>query len=992
MKKNGCIQRFLVLIFLLALTPVAYADFVITDFMHDIVKWGIQEEREAMTLLDSAPPKTLVIPRIKKEPRIDGKLDDACWTTASECDFFTAVKGFNVKPQLRWGIDRSREKLNVKICYDDRFLYMAITAQEPLLCMLKPNMETRDSQVWKNDCIDIIFNTTGKRDRSIHTLINTCPAVYDAEESETPDYKAAGAAFNWKEMQVACQKDIEKGGLVFEIRFDFGSVGGTPREGSRWGFNLGRQRFVAEIEGVCTYSSWNGYPFGFSKCSKYNGDIVFGGMAFSETSMDTPFLGKNKIGAKVYPYEKNSELTAQVEILGSDGKLVSGKPVTVIAPAEKWTEFVLPFQIEREGCQYAMLKVTDKDGKEVFRSRLPLYVEPVSTTFQTAVAAVVENLRFFVGKSGNGGLSTEFGELDAKARALKKEIDVLLRSFAQNNAVQNDRKQWQALQDRIREFQRIGCAVIWDRELELPGGPDALPDSLRSIDRIVFRACQNEYVTRTMLITNLTRENLILAIRSAGILDGRSALDSCNLLISPPLQTSEILEKNPNALKYSMTRGWNLPGKVGEPFYRISGLGELVIPPLSTRQILAVFHVRNHLKIRQGTSFRKYNCGSFQIYPLNMAVSPHEIKLEARIDNFAIPSVADLGVFLYEYGQEKIADQNRVEHKVNQWFSCDGLTGNWNFNDPRFTGIPANPKRSLAQIKKEAARRNAYPGTRRGWGYGDFAKLQKMGSQLGGYMSAAHKDYIRAYFREFVKQLKAHGIPENEIVVQALDEAKGGQIKVVADIGRIFKEIFPGIRLALTCQISGAEREQLDGIIDFWLPAGGYVWEKGRKISEGTFWGPPLGFYDRQKDKGAVIYPYQCSVPVRSRDPLGYFRMFGWRAFNIGADGIAVFTGNDNLYHNLNEFGGELIGTRGWEAFRNGVQDWQYCHLLMQEIGRIETKNPEAAVRMKKHLERIFRKLFEAGPFPDGTAESVARVNAAKYAVADMILDARKLK
>ena len=204
--------------------------------------------------------------------------------------------------------------------------------------------------------------------------------------------------------------------------------------------------------------------------------------------------------------------------------------------------------------------------------------------------------------------------------------------------------------------------------------------------------------------------------------------------------------------------------------------------------------------------------------------------------------------------------------------------------------------------------------------------------------------------------------------------------------------IFPGIRLALTCQISGAEREQLDGIIDFWLPAGGYVWEKGRKISEGTFWGPPLGFYDRQKDKGAVIYPYQCSVPVRSRDPLGYFRMFGWRAFNIGADGIAVFTGNDNLYHNLNEFGGELIGTRGWEAFRNGVQDWQYCHLLMQEIGRIETKNPEAAVRMKKHLERIFRKLFEAGPFPDGTAESVARVNAAKYAVADMILDARKLK
>lgn len=991
MQKSINVQKFIIIFLIFTITNNLFSG-AIDRYKVEKVKWNVPQERIVMQMLSFIPRNIITIPKIIQAPKLDGKSDDECWQQATLIDFFTATRGHDVKPQLRWGVDPTREKFEVKLCYDDKYLYVAMIAEEPLVGLVHPIMSKHDQAIWKDDCFEFFFDTNLNRTTDYHSIVNIAGAYFDSEDSCDKKIKTKGRSFDWKDAKFAVRKDIKNGYVYIEARFDFASVGGRPKLGSSWGMNLAWQRRVSGFEGVKNYRSWNGYPNGFSKTTKYHGNMVFGNVALHAEKFSAPFIGKNEFACSINSHDSDMKLKAYVEVINQAGVKDKSTEITFKASKGKALNIKLPFLVKGEGVQYAMLCIKDESGNTLMRLRRPFYIEPVQTKLQESWGKVITNLDKLQERSSNQKFTESINKIFNTAKTLKQRIQKFYSAAVKSGDTETKRKKWNSFMDEVNTVMSMGSLIVWTKNPHLKASPESFPDSLTDIKQLDLRGCKNEYVSSTVMLSNLTDQNLVTILRTKGVVGWGSPFDKVEVLTTPAVSSATILDNNPAALDYSLTRGFNLPKDTGEPLYRVSGLGEIVVPPLSSRQVFLIFHINKKVRINRNADFKNFNKGLLQFWTLNKAMTPKNIKLNVRVDNFEIPTVAALGVYFWEYANTKKFNDNQFEHKINTWFASDGLTKEWNFGLKKFAAVKGNNKSSLRRIVSEAKRTRDYPGTKRGWAYGHFAKLAKLGPKLGGYMSETHKEYIKAHFKQYVKLLNEQGIKSEDIVISTIDEAKGKEIDKIVDIGRLVKEAIPGIRLALTTQIRGKDRDKLDGIIDFWLPAGGYIWEKGRKHSEGTFWGPALGFYDKQKDKGAIIYPYQCSVPVRGQCPIGYFRMYGWRAFDTGVDGIAVFSGGSNVYNHLNSFG-DIPGNRGWEAFRDGVEDWQYCNRLKKEIERIEKTHPALAKKSWQEISKIFRSIIKhGGPNPKDSPELAKKIEYGRIQIANMILRLKKVK
>ena len=110
---------------------------------------------------------------------------------------------------------------------------------------------------------------------------------------------------------------------------------------------------------------------------------------------------------------------------------------------------------------------------------------------------------------------------------------------------------------------------------------------------------------------------------------------------------------------------------------------------------------------------------------------------------------------------------------------------------------------------------------------------------------------------------------------------------------------------------------------------------------------------------------------MKAKQPYSYYRLLPWRAFQRGQTGAGFWI----YYYGLNfepgavpwddtlrplGFSGVVYGakaspvslscngekivpSRRWEAWREGVEDYQYLHELQQAIDKIKTKDPQTA-------------------------------------------------
>jgi hypothetical protein len=132
------------------------------------------------------------------------------------------------------------------------------------------------------------------------------------------------------------------------------------------------------------------------------------------------------------------------------------------------------------------------------------------------------------------------------------------------------------------------------------------------------------------------------------------------------------------------------------------------------------------------------------------------------------------------------------------------------------------------------------------------------------------------------------------------------------------------------------------------------------------------------KDYGKQVWTYECLRPMKAKEPYSYYRLLPWRAFKRGQTGAGFWI----YYYGLNfkpgavpwddtlrprgfsgvvygkpgspvpMHGENIIPSRRWEAWREGVEDYQYLFEAQKAIDKISSENPKQAKRFQKSLDK----------------------------------------
>lgn len=268
------------------------------------------------------------------------------------------------------------------------------------------------------------------------------------------------------------------------------------------------------------------------------------------------------------------------------------------------------------------------------------------------------------------------------------------------------------------------------------------------------------------------------------------------------------------------------------------------------------------------------------------------------------------------------------------------------------------------------------------WGLGvNRRQLPNMGAPL----SAEWKNGLRTWLNAWVARLRDRGIDYDRFAMYPFDEMIPVEF---LELARFIKEVDPKIRIYANSRgdDEGAELARIAPYIDIWcfrdLPVGGRMSESEKKI----------------RKSGAPVWSYDVARPAKGKPPLGYYRMQMWRAFARGDQGCGFWVYADpgvdaaNAWDDLAspdgkysiiyglpgkpeglELSGEsLVPSRRWEAWRDGVEDFEYLSRLRDAIqaARQQGRWTEADAAQAL-LSRVVREVLDSSE--DGSAIRSAR-------------------
>ena len=96
---------------------------------------------EARAAAKTPPPRRLTAVRTKIAPKLDGRLDDACWKQAAKATGFTRY-GYSIAPNIP-----HPEQTIGRVCFDDENLYISMECQVGDVKRLKAQLAEIDKMV-----------------------------------------------------------------------------------------------------------------------------------------------------------------------------------------------------------------------------------------------------------------------------------------------------------------------------------------------------------------------------------------------------------------------------------------------------------------------------------------------------------------------------------------------------------------------------------------------------------------------------------------------------------------------------------------------------------------------------------------------------------------------------------------------------------------------------------------------------------------------------
>lgn len=161
---------------------------------------------------------------------IDGIIQEKTWQDADAlCNFYS----YNVGTP-------DESPTMVQMSYDDKALYIAVQCPEKPEIPLKPVQTQRDSAIWGDDSMEFFF--AGRPGHAFQLIVNRAGAQFDAELRQRVPGDPWRPYAEWNATWQSAAAALPGGGWSAEIAIPLEMLGGAPKSGETWRFNLVRNR------------------------------------------------------------------------------------------------------------------------------------------------------------------------------------------------------------------------------------------------------------------------------------------------------------------------------------------------------------------------------------------------------------------------------------------------------------------------------------------------------------------------------------------------------------------------------------------------------------------------------------------------------------------------------------------------------------------------------------------------------------------------------
>jgi len=205
-------------------------------------------------LLKKLEKRDIKARQTKRPPVIDGKLDDECWKKNNNpaSNFFRYP--FIGKPKLAY------DQTIVKVCYDNKNLYVAIRAYDNDFDSIRgKDLERDDNAIFNNDAVEIFLNPNPKNKNTAQFVVNASGAIYDSftQKHTINRDKNISLVKEWNpKWQRATSLDdkgwITEMAIPFEclIKKPVKELATPPKPGDVWRAYFSREKRGLELSGV----------------------------------------------------------------------------------------------------------------------------------------------------------------------------------------------------------------------------------------------------------------------------------------------------------------------------------------------------------------------------------------------------------------------------------------------------------------------------------------------------------------------------------------------------------------------------------------------------------------------------------------------------------------------------------------------------------------------------------------------------------------------
>jgi len=193
----------------------------------------------------------------KQAPTIDGDLSDACWEGLASASGFIQKTPDEGQP--------SKEPTEIKVCYDDRCLYIAVCCRDSHPEKISSQIIPREEGDY-GDIVIILLDSYNDKRGAYKLFINPRGIQGDAYVSED----GANSDLSWNGVWSSAAK-TDAGGWTAELAVPFKNLRFATGDQQTWGINFGR--YIAchnEVSYWQPVSKQEGYPR-ISKCGKLCG-------------------------------------------------------------------------------------------------------------------------------------------------------------------------------------------------------------------------------------------------------------------------------------------------------------------------------------------------------------------------------------------------------------------------------------------------------------------------------------------------------------------------------------------------------------------------------------------------------------------------------------------------------------------------------------------------------------------------------------------------